>query len=326
MLKICMIGLGSIGSRHLKNISDVLKERGLAFQIDALRSSQRPLAPELATLICRSYFDAAQLPSDYDVIFVSNPTSLHYAAIEACVAKTRHMFIEKPVFDRTDYDLRRLAFREDGVYYVACPLRYRRVIQYLKEFLAEHPVFSARAICSTYLPEWRPCVDYRNTYSARKELGGGVSIDLIHEWDYLCYFFGKPAQVYNLHGTYSDLEITSDDISIYIARYEQLLVSLHLDYFGRFDRREIELYLKDDVVVGDLIRNQVRFLKSGKIIELPEERNEYQKKEISCFFDMIEGKQKNHNPVSLAYDVLKIAKGEGADMPYHDLKRSEDKR
>ena len=310
MMKICMIGIGSIGSRHLKNIHAVLRERGIPFQIDALRSGRHPLSAELSALICDTYYDVGLLPDDYDVIFVTNPTSLHYDTMEACMNKTRHMFIEKPVFDQTDYDLQKLSFKPDGVYYVACPLRYRRVTQYIKELIQDKAVFSARAICSTYLPEWRPGVDYRNTYSARKDMGGGVSIDLIHEWDYLCYLFGKPIKVYNFSGTYSDLEITSDDLSVYIAQYEHLLLSLHLDYFGRYDRREVEIYFKDDVVVGDFIHSQVRFLKSGKTIDLPEERNEYQKKEIACFFDMTAGKQKNHNPVSLAYDVLKITKGE----------------
>ena len=143
-----------------------------------------------------------------------------------------------------------------------------------------------------------------------RELGGGVGIDLIHEWDYLCYLFGRPNRVYTLSGTYSDLEVTSDDLAVYIGQYDRLLVSLHLDYFGRCDRREVELYLPDDVVVGDLIRNEVRFLKSGETVALPESRDDYQKREIACFLDMLEGRQENHNPLALAVDVLKITRGE----------------
>lgn len=310
MMKICMIGIGSIGSRHLKNISDVLSERGEQFQIDALRSSCRPISEELSARVSNTYFDLAELPSDYDAVFITNPTAMHYETLKACVEKTKHVFLEKPVFDRTDYDLEKLNLKPGCVYYVACPLRYRRVTQYIKDLVQKEPVFSARSICSTYLPDWRPGVDYRKTYSAKKEMGGGVSIDLIHEWDYLCYLFGKPKKVCNFSGTYSNLAVTSDDLSVYIAEYDHLLLSLHLDYFGRYDRREVELYLGDDVVVGDYIHSQVRFLRSGQTIELPEERNEYQKKEIACFFDMIAGKQENHNPISLAYDILKITKGE----------------
>ena len=73
---------------------------------------------------------------------------------------------------------------------------------------------SARVICSSYLPDWRPGVDYRTVYSAHKALGGGVTIDLIHEWDYLVDLFGVPQKLYNFKGTYSDLEIDSDDLSV----------------------------------------------------------------------------------------------------------------
>lgn len=65
-------------------------------------------------------------------------------------------------------------------------------------------------------------------YSAHKALGGGVTIDLIHEWDYLVDLFGVPETICNIRGKYSDLEIDSDDLSIYIAQYPTLLAEVHL--------------------------------------------------------------------------------------------------
>ncbi len=59
----------------------------------------------------------------------------------------------------------------------------------LKKALPALSVYSARVLCSSYLPGWRPGVDYRTVYSAHKDMGGGVTIDLIHEWDYLWWSF-----------------------------------------------------------------------------------------------------------------------------------------
>lgn len=307
--KIGIIGLGSIGTRHLKNIISVLKERDISYKIDLIRSSRtRELQSEIANYINETFYSYDSVPSDYDIIFVTNPTNLHYKTIEQYAIKTNHMFIEKPVFDTTEISVDKLNLKNDSIYYVACPLRYTDVIQYLKYKCDLSKVFCARVICSSYLPEWRKNQDYRKTYSAHKELGGGVSIDLIHEWDYLCYLFGQPEQVLNLRGTFSDLEITSDDLSLYIARYGDKAIEVHLDYFGRKTIREIQIFTKEDTIVGDLANSEIRYLKSGDVISFKEQRNDFQCKEIEHFFDVIEGKAINDNDIYRAIRTLEIAK------------------
>ena len=216
--KIAMIGLGSIGKRHLINIDKVLRSRNVEYSIDLIRrKNSRALDESLSELISNVYIEHENIPDDYDVIFITNPTHLHYDTIKEFCYKTKNMFIEKPVFDKTSMNISDLSLDTKGVYYVACPLRYTEVIQYIKNKIDLNSVYSARVICSSYLPDWRPGLDYRETYSANLDQGGGVSIDLIHEWDYMMYLFGKPKQVLNYRGKFSRLEIDSDDLSVYIA-------------------------------------------------------------------------------------------------------------
>lgn len=307
--KIAIIGLGSIGTRHLLNISHVLTERNISHSIDLIRSNKNKIISEdLKKLIGNIYYSYEEVPDDYDVIFVTNPTHLHYETVKKYAPKTRHMFIEKPVFDDINISIKELMLKDDGIYYVACPLRYTDVIQYVKNEIDLNKVYCARVICSSYLPEWRPGVDYRTTYSAHAEQGGGVSIDLIHEWDYINYLFGRPKEVYNLRGKISDLEIDSDDLSIYIARYKRMMVEVHLDYFGRKTIRELQLFTDEDTIIGDIANSEIRYMKSGKTISFKESRNDFQLKEISYFFDLIQGKSKNHNDIDTAISTLKIAK------------------
>jgi predicted dehydrogenase len=169
-------------------------------------------------------------------------------------------------------------------------------------------VYSARVISSSYLPDWRPGTDYRETYSAHKAQGGGVSIDLIHEWDYLMYLFGKPEQVLNYRGQFSRLEIDSDDLSVYIAKYKTLLAEVHLDYFGRTPIRELQLFTADETIVADLLNSEIRFLNRNEVLRFSEDRNAFQLKEIENFFDMLEGKKRNENDLETALATLKIAK------------------
>jgi len=307
--KIAMIGLGSIGKRHLINIDEVLKNRGINYSIDLIRrKSSNELDKPLEKLISNAFTEDEDIPNDYDVMFITNPTHLHYDTIKKYSSKSKNMFIEKPVFDKVSVNLSDLNLTLDGIYYVACPLRYTEVIQYVKNKIDLENIYSVRAICSSYLPEWRPSVDYRATYSAHLEQGGGVSIDLIHEWDYMMYLFGKPQNVKNYRGKFSKLEIDSDDLSIYIAEYEKMLAEVHLDYFGRKPIRELQLFTPEDTIVADIVNSEVRFLKENKTIQFNEDRNSYQIKEIENFFDIIEGRNSNENCISTALATLKIAK------------------
>ena len=83
-----------------------------------------------------------------------------------------------------------------------------------------------------------------------------------------------------------------------------------MDFFGRSERREIELYTKDDTVVGDIRNGQVRFLKQRRILNLSEHRDKYQIRELEHFFDIIDGKIENDSEVRHALNVLSIARGE----------------
>lgn len=309
-MKACIVGLGSIGTRHLKNLRAIFQDRQEELTVDALRSGNRPLSNDVKALIHAEFFRSEDLPDDYDSVFICNPTSLHFDTVKALANKTHSFFIEKPVFHDPNADISQLGLSENCVCYVAAPLRYTSVLQELKRYLVGKKVYAVRSICSTYLPDWRPGIDYRQCYSARKELGGGVNIDLIHEWDYLCFLFGKPKRVISMQGKYSNLEISSDDLAVYTGEYEDKLLTLHLDYFGRVERREIEVFTDEDTIVGDIRNQEIRFLKEGKRISLEESRDTFQKRELLHFLDIAERKTESDNTIQEALDTLKISRGE----------------
>lgn len=310
-MKVCFVGIGSIAKRHIRNLFEICEERGIDIQIDALRRKNSNISVHIPEHINNTYISGEELPSDYDIIFLTNPTEYHADMLCRLHNKAKHFFVEKPVASlSTIPELKDIEFKDTSVYYVACPLRYNNVIQYIKANIDYSKVNGVRSISSSYLPDWRPGTDYRNTYSAHKDLGGGVSIDLIHEWDYLTYIFGMPKEVKFLKGKVSNLEIDSDDFAIYVARYDSLTIELHLDYYGRQSIRTIEIYTDDDTIVGDLINGTVTYLKEGKTINLPEERDSYQKKELNYFLDLIYNNEKSSNDIENAVKVLKLTQGE----------------
>ena len=304
-LKVCFIGIGSIAKRHIKNLKSVCEEKGIALSIDAFRRSLKP-----AESVNMIYCNESGLPTDYDVIFITNPTNQHLETLKKFHNNGRHFFIEKPVVSLDQIDeAKEFCQRKKSVYYVACPLRYNAVIQWIKNNVNPDDVISVRSISSSYLPDWRPGQDYRETYSAHKDMGGGVSIDLIHEWDYLTYLFGWPEKIFSMIGKQSELEIDSDDYALYIAGYGNMTAELHLDYFGRKTIREIELFTKRDTILGDIANNRIKFLKSGENIDFQEERDDYQKRELIHFLNLISNDYVLENSYLHGIKVLDITQG-----------------
>ena len=307
-LKVCFVGIGSIAKRHIRNLSRLCEKYGIELTVDAFRHrNDGTLYPFLSHI----YYDPDDVPDDYDAVFITNPTEMHLPALRQFHQKGRNFFIEKPAVSTGQIrEARQMELRKDSVYYVACPLRYNAVIQYIKSNIDPRKVISVRSISSSYLPDWRPGQDYRATYSAHKALGGGVSIDLIHEWDYISYLFGWPEKIECMMGRKSSLEIDSDDYAVYIAEYADKIVELHLDYFGRKTIREIELFMEDETVIGDIVNGRIHFLRSGRMIELAEDRDDFQLREMDCFLKMVSGLTKaDDNGFFHGIRVLELTQG-----------------
>ena len=315
-LTALFIGLGSIGSRHLKNLHTICAERGITLAADALRSSlNRPLRSGVAELL-RAQFTALDDPAareHYDLAFITNPTSLHAEALQSLRGRAGALFIEKPIFSADQAGLDPAALLDPGQKaYVAAPMRWCGVMLALKKRLetgADGRPYCARVLCSSYLPDWRPGVDYRTVYSAHKAMGGGVTIDLIHEWDYLVDLFGAPERLYNLRGQYSELEIDSDDVSLYIAQYPGMLAEVHLDYFGRGYRRSIELFTPSGSLVADFGAGTLT-LPDGTVEDYTEDVNARYLREMAYFLDYAAGPQAvSLNPPATAAQVLRLTLG-----------------
>lgn len=309
--KVLFIGLGSIGTRHLNNLKQLCPD----CRVDALRSDlSRPLREGVAPLLDHQYTSYDQLAQEYDLAFLCNPTSLHrdaLALIREAGIQVGAWFLEKPIFsaDQLDTRLEELLLPGQKAY-VAAPMRWCGTMLALKDLLPTLHPYCARVICSSYLPDWRPGVDYRTVYSAHKALGGGVTIDLIHEWDYLVDLFGVPEELHNFKGTYSDLEIDSDDLSVYIARYPSLLAEVHLDYFGRGYRRSIELFCHDGSVVADFGAGTLT-LPDGTVQHYEEDVNRRYQREMEYFVDYALGDAPaSCNSPELALQVLQLTLGE----------------
>lgn len=208
--RVLIAGHGSIGQRHLRLVRDALPQA----DIRILRHRPCDAIPDLANG-CYDSLDAACAFAPQAAV-IASPAPFHVGTAQALAAVGCHLLVEKPLA-ATEVGvpaLLRLAHERHLTLQVGYNLRF---LPSLSEFRARIQagaigrVLSIRSEIGQSLPTWRPGVDYRQGVSARRDLGGGVLLELSHELDYLRWIFGEVVWVNAWLGRQSDLEIDVED-------------------------------------------------------------------------------------------------------------------
>jgi predicted dehydrogenase len=241
MKKILIVGFGSIGNRHAKNL---LKTTD--FNI-IICTKQNPIISEKLRALFSKYSNRIEIISSIDdaikknpsVAFITNETSLHIPIALKLAKAGIDMFIEKPLSHSLKNVERLITItkRKKLITQIGCNLRFFPPIKKIKEMIDSGllgRIISVHVEMSSYLPDWHPYEDYRKGYAARKELGGGVALTQIHEIDYLYWLFGDVEKAFSVTGKFSNLKINADDLSVSILKFKNgMIAEVHLDYFQR---------------------------------------------------------------------------------------------
>jgi predicted dehydrogenase len=306
-IQLLFVGYGSIAKQHINSIITICEERGLVPSFDLVRVKRNSIIDSNHLRYLGKIF--SKYPKKkYDSVFITNPTYMHYDSLVKTIELSNYFFIEKPIFDFNSYDLSFMNNYNNKIIYVACPLRHTTMYKKIKEFCTNNSILSAQVICSSYLPEWREDQDYKNSYSSDSLRGGGVDLDLIHEWDYVVDLFGVPLETKQFKQKISKLTINSVDIAIYIARYKDKLVEIHLDYFGRKNIRNIRLFTNESTFLFDFLNGEITNETIGKTEYILDNKGQFN--ELIYFLDLINNKKlSNINTIENSLLVLNVAKG-----------------
>jgi predicted dehydrogenase len=301
-MKILIVGLGSIGKKHVNAIKSFLPQA----EIFALRS-KRDVEKYLDLTNISTLDEISSISCDFAII--SNPTSEHKKTIELLIGYGFPLFIEKPVYFSLEIEELVNTIIGKGIQtYVACNLRFLECIKFIKEkqpLIADKKLNEVNVYCGSYLPNWRPNVDFRKNYSAIAELGGGVHIDLIHEIDYLYWLFGMPKGVNRIFKSQSSLNIHSYDYANYVLDYDGFCASIVLNYYRRDPKRTLELVFEDETWNIDLLKNQIT-CKNQTIFSSEQRIADTYQTQMEDFIHRLGEKSFTFNSISDAYNVLKI--------------------
>lgn len=243
--KALVIGAGSIGQRHARILADmgcqvaIVSRRDISYvpRYDNLQPALKHWQP--------------------DYVVIANRTSEHFKALEelAHLSYSGNVLVEKPLFD-SQTALPPHNFSEARVAY---NLRCHPLLIKLKSLLDDATqLVTANIFVVSYLPDWRPNTDYRQSYSAKSNQGGGVLRDLSHELDYALWLFGPWRWLTASGGRLGPLEIDSDDAYTLLMETQRCpLISIHMNYLDRIPRREIFVNTNQHTVRVDLINNTI---------------------------------------------------------------------
>lgn len=309
---VAVIGCGSIGKRHIYNLVSLGVQDVLAYDKDPERLAIAAAECEIDKI---SSFSEV-LSAKPDAVVVCTPTSLHVPIALEAARGGAHLFIEKPVSHNCDGldELLAEVKKQKLVTMIGSNFKFHPSFLKMKEILLSGvlgKVLSARCQFGQYLPDWHPWEDYRRTYSARSELGGGILLDS-HEFDYMAWFLGKVDQVFCLLGKLSDLEIDTEDTAAIILRFKSGTIGeMHLDYSQRTYQRNYEFFGEHGTLQWDFGDRRVwLYSAKGKKWEVFEEPrnydlNEMYVKEMRHFIDCIQSGTKPVTDLGSGCEVLK---------------------
>lgn len=242
-MKFLIAGLGSIGRRHFRNLV-ALGEKDIIL----LRTRKSTLPDdELAGYPVETDINEAIKKHKPDAVIVANPTSLHLGAAVPAAEAGCHILLEKPVSHSMDGvdKLQSVAEKSGSRILVGFQFRYHPTLNKAREMIHSKQlgdVLSTHVRWGEYLPDWHPWEDYRQSYAARVDLGGGVIVTLTHALDYLCFMIGDIKSLWSFNGHVSSLEIDVEDVAEMGLRFSNGAIGgVHLNYVQRPPVHQLEI-------------------------------------------------------------------------------------
>lgn len=305
---IIVVGFGSIGKRHVNNL------QALGFSNVAVHDPNKEATKEFRGIVESALSE--DILSCYKIVFITNPTHLHLETALLCAKAGCHLFIEKPLSHTLlglD-ELIRNVDRKKLTAMVACNLRFHPAYEAMKSFITDGTLGRVLRIdlhFDYYLPLWRPGADYQKNYAAKKETGGGILLDDIHEFDLLFWFadFDEVTESHILKSRSGTLRIETEDEAVGIFRFKNGMIgTVSSGYLSKRYRRGV-------VIVGE--KGTLSFEWNGVVLfETDKDRlevfnatavdaNLMYEKQLAYFLSVVE---KGERPVNSIFEAVTVLK------------------
>jgi predicted dehydrogenase len=312
--RVLIVGLGSIGKRHLRLARELLPNA----DIRVLRHQASNEVYEYSNGSFCSIEEAIAFAPEIAVI--ASPATFHIATAQALAEVGVHLLVEKPLsasLSGVPY-LLETCQKQSVILLTGYNLRFLPSLQRYRDLLGERvigKVLSVRCEIGQYLPSWRPDFDYRRGVSARKEMGGGVLLELSHEIDYLRWIFGEVDWVKATISRQSSLEIDVEDtvhMSLGFSPVEdasnKLIGTVNLDFIRHDTTRLCTAIGEKGSLRWNGLTGEVLFYGAGEkewrlIFSHQHQRDDSYKAEWENFIECV---KEHKTPIISGVDGLKV--------------------
>lgn len=328
-IKVLFFGLGSIGQRHLTNITKLLTKN---LKISAFREIKNkfiiPKKGKKKSGNIEKKFDINLIDDikkiknkDVDIIFITNPSSLHLSTIlKLKNLKNKYIFIEKPLDASLNLinKFNHLIKKNNLRVFVGYNLRFHSCVIKLLKILNKNKMGKIHQSIFYYgddLQNWHSYEDYTKSYAANKSLGGGIVLTSIHELDLMLNIFKKTKFINSYNTKISNLKLDVEDLSISNFENEifgqKLISTINLNCFQKNKERYIKILFERGEIYTDLIKYEIRIKKDkrSKIFKFKKNNNLMYLNELKYFLDLAIKKKKiprRYNQLN-AIESLKLA-------------------
>lgn len=264
-MKILLVGFGSIGKRHLRNILS------LGYNNISVVSRAGHLSDEFEQLSVFMTVDEAIADIHFDAAIICVPTAYHIPTILTLLhAGIKNIYLEKPVSHNYQNieTVQNLIQKNKANVIIGYDLHYDLGLQKVKELIALNTIgtiVSVNAQVGQYLPDWRPQEDYTKGMSAKIETGGGVMLDLVHEFDYLYWLLGEVKTIASFNKNSGALKIETEDIAEVLLQFKNGVIgTIHLDYLQQQLVRNCMITGSEGSVFWNLASSKVKWILKDK--------------------------------------------------------------
>ncbi|MBK4727342.1 Gfo/Idh/MocA family protein [Pantoea agglomerans] len=267
MVRIAVIGLGNISIRHRRNIRQ-LYPSACIYGMSASGHLPGETVSDCDFLVS-SIEELVKYQVDFAII--ASPATSHAAHAIPLIRAGIPVLIEKPVAASVDdcNAISEASKQHNTPVAVAYCLRYLSSASVVKNLLGTQTIgrlYNALVEVGQYLPDWRPGKDFRNSVSARAELGGGVLLELSHEFDYIQWLLGPLIVEHAMLRSSIELGLSVEDVAdVVVTSTSGAVVSIHLDFLQRKAHRKSRFIGSDGTLEWDLVQNSVTLISAEGI-------------------------------------------------------------